>query len=678
MRLVVVAVVISAGVSHAAAADVPADSAVAQTSKVELGAPVPPPPSLKFGPPPKWVVAADIPKPAPDAGGALQILLSDNQSFLGPDGDETYSHTAVKILSESGLAALGTLQQTWNPETDTLTLDALRIHRDGKTIDVLKNGAGITVLRREANLEKASLDGRLTATMQIEDLRVGDILEKEGVLRHRDPALAGFSQLDTGLASRAPVGRARYRVLWPDAKPIRWRALEGLPKPKVTRSGGRTEILVDLEDAKAPIPPTGAPARYRYRAQLEVTQFADWSQAAGVMAPLFAKASALQPGSPLLAEIATIRAAAKTPAERASMALALVQRKVRYQFVGLNDGGYVPAPADETWTRRYGDCKGKTALLLALLHGLDVEAEPVLVSTSFGDGLEERLPQLAYFDHVLVRARVADAWYWLDATRQTDPKDLADLTPPPFKWGLPLRAAGATLVKIEPRPLKQPLEEETNSIDASGGLDVAAPERREAVTHGDLANGLGLALAVMPRAQAERALRDAFADTASSFELKSIDWTFDRDTATFTLRVQGLAHLNWRWNRDIGAREHLMSDVSATPPSGPPSREPGPDRDAPYAVRFPAWSVKHTTIVLPDHGKGFSVVGDNVDRTVGATTVVRRVRLDGGVLTLDSSTRTIAPEYPALDAKAITRLANDLNDDPVAVRAPKGQRAPIL
>ena len=656
------------------AADAPADPAA---PKADLGAPVPPPPSLKFGPPPKWVLPAAIPAPGADADGAMQLLLSDNQNFLGPDGDETYTHSAVRILNESGLSAVGTLQQSWNPETDVLTLHAIRIRRGGQVIDVLKSGSGITVLRREANLEKASLDGRLTATLQIEDLRVGDILEKEGTVRHRDPALAGFSQVNTGLATRAPIAHARFRVVWPDSKPIRWRAVEGLPPPRVTRAGGLNDITVDLDDAKAPIPPQGAPGRYRYRAQLEVTQFASWAEASAVMAPLFAKASTLTAGSPIAAEITRIQAEAKTPAERASLALALVERKVRYQFVGLNDGGYVPAPAEETWARRYGDCKGKTVLLLALLHGLSIEAEPVVVSTGFGDGMNTRLPQLAYFDHVLVRARIGDAWYWLDATRPTDPKAIADLTAPPYKWGLPLRPANATLLEIDPTPLEQPLDEETTWIDASTGLDAPARERREAVTHGDFAIGLGVSLNTLPHAQAERALRDAFADTASSFELKTIDWTFAPDTATFTLRAEGLAHLDWRWNRDIGAREHLLTDVSARPPPGPPKREPGPDADAPYAVTFPAWSVKHTTIVLPDYGRGFSVVGENVDATVGAAHHIRRVKLDGGVLTLESSARTVAPEYPASEAKAVTRLRADINDDPVAVRAPKGQRAPI-
>ncbi len=265
----------------------------------------------------------------------------------------------------------------------------------------------------------------------------------------------------------------------------------------------------------------------------------------------------------------------------------------------------------------------------------------------------------------------------LDGTRPADPKAITDLTAPLYKWGLPLRPTNAALLKIEPTPLKQPADEATTWIDASAGLDAPAPERRQAVTHGDLALGLGVSLAVLPHAQAERALRDAFAENASSFELKTIDWTFEPDTATFTLRVEGLAHLNWRWNRDIGAREHLLSDVSATPPPGPPKREPGPDSDAPYAVNYPAWSMKKTTIILPDRGRGFSVVGQNLDTTVGAAHHIRRVELEHGVMTLDSSTRTVAAEYPASEARAITRLRADLNDDPVAVRAPKGQRAPI-
>jgi transglutaminase-like putative cysteine protease len=51
---------------------------------------------------------------------------------------------------------------------------------------------------------------------------------------------------------------------------------------------------------------------------------------------------------------------------RAEAALALVQDRVRYVALAMGAGGYVPADAAETWSRRYGDCKGKTALLLVV------------------------------------------------------------------------------------------------------------------------------------------------------------------------------------------------------------------------------------------------------------------------------------------------------------------------
>ena len=116
---------------------------------------------------------------------------------------------------------------------------------------------------------------------------------------------------------------------------------------------------------------------------------------------------------------------------------------MRYAFVGMNLGGYVPAAADVTWQRRFGDCKGKSVLLLALLHQLGIEAEPVLVSTGLGDGLDQQLPMLT-FDHAIVRAQIGGKVYWLDGTRTGD-RALDDIAIPNFRWVLPLRPTGAKL-----------------------------------------------------------------------------------------------------------------------------------------------------------------------------------------------------------------------------------------
>ena len=81
------------------------------------------------------------------------------------------------------------------------------------------------------------------------------------------------------------------------------------------------------------------------------------------------------------------------------MALQLVEGRVRYVALLMGQGGYVPADAETTWSRRFGDCKAKTALLLGILHSLGIEAEPILVQSKFGDAIAERLPLISYFDH---------------------------------------------------------------------------------------------------------------------------------------------------------------------------------------------------------------------------------------------------------------------------------------
>ena len=61
--------------------------------------------------------------------------------------------------------------------------------------------------------------------------------------------------------------------------------------------------------------------------------------------------------------------------ERARAALRLVQDQVRYVFVGLDGGNYTPASVADTWQRRYGDCKAKTVMLMALLREMGISAE---------------------------------------------------------------------------------------------------------------------------------------------------------------------------------------------------------------------------------------------------------------------------------------------------------------
>ncbi|NQE62438.1 hypothetical protein E1H18_2694 [Caulobacter sp. RHG1] len=624
-----------------------------------------------YGPPAKWVQVADIPaSPRDDQAPSLQVLLNDNQSQHDGAGSTFYNRQVVKVLKSEALSG-GARSVTWDPARQSVTLHGLAIVRDGKRIDLLKKGEDVLILRREKNLERAMLDGRLTASIQIRDLQVGDVVDWSYSYQHRDPLVGGRTHDFERMAWSGVAGRYRVRMLWDGATPVTWKRGVAFPEPKLSQSGRTHELLVDVDNAKAAKPPAGAPLRFSRLNDLEATTYRGWEDVSQTMAPLYVQAAVLKADSPLRAEIAAIAAESADPKVRAFKALQLVEDKTRYLLLGMGDGGYKPAPADETWARKFGDCKGKTVLLLAILRELGVEAEPALVAMYAGDGLDQRLASAAAFNHVIVRARIDGKSYWLDGTRTGDRAGLDALKPPPFRWALPLRTAGATLEEIVQSPLDAPSTEGRMRIDASAGLDKPAVITITTVLRGDGGLALARALQIAPRADVEQQMKQSVSSSNSWIRIETVG--FDVSPAgVVTVTMTGEADLDWRLNDDVGVREFRVPGSGSGRMSGFPRREPGPDSDAPYGVGFPAYSANSVEVVLPNKGQGFSVKGSNWSGKLGGRELAEVSELRDGVARFTGSSRSVAREVPFEQAEEVNKTARRLSGEPKIIRAPKG------
>ena len=635
--------------------------------------------AIAYGPAAAWVKPLPIPASAVGAeGAAAQVLLQDEQDWFGPDGDERYSDAAFRILTPQGLAGAGTIIIPWNPEVDAVTVHHIHIIRGTQVIDALSGGKTLTVLRRETNLEMSMLDGTLTGTLQLEGLQVGDIIDMAVTRRRRDPVMQGRTESFALLSPAGVVGRFHFSGRWPASKAIRWRVGDGLGEPLVTHKGDETEMVIDLANVRAPKPPEGAPSRFAIVGLLQISQFADWNEVSALMAPLYRKAASLGPTSPIKAEIARIRASSADPIARAAAALRLVQEQTRYLFLGMDFGGYTPADADVTWSRRFGDCKGKTALLLALLDGLGVEAEPALVSASNGDGMDDRLPAVSEFDHVLVRAVIAGRVYWLDGTRSGD-HDITTIPPPSFRWALPLRAPGAGLEPILQPPLERPTMEAVTRIDASKGVEAPAPAHVERLFRSDTAIGVHILYSNMDKAEADRSMRTYWAGLYPWITPDKVGFDWDEVHGEGRMWMDGLARMNWSHKdsvQDFDIRESELGWNASF------VRQPGPRNDAPFAVNHPAYSTWTVVIILPDRGRGFTLLSaEDVDSQIAAYVYRRKSRLENGVVTMVSSERSLASEFPASEAQANAKALRDLSSYDVVIRtddAPPSAPAPAI
>ena len=97
-----------------------------------------------------------------------------------------------------------------------------------------------------------------------------------------------------------------------------------------------------------------------------------------------------------------------------------VASQIRYVGIELGQGAYQPSPATQVFSKKYGDCKDKTTLMIAMLDLAGIEAYPVLINPSPHERIDIELPSVSQFSHVIAAIPQGDDSYiWLDATSDT-------------------------------------------------------------------------------------------------------------------------------------------------------------------------------------------------------------------------------------------------------------------
>ena len=595
------------------------------------------------GPVPAWVTASS-PLPVPQtATGAVFVRRQDVEAHLGSAGQAQYYAFRVKILQSSALG-LGNISIEWDPSAGAPIVHGIKLFRDGNVVDVLKD-ASFEILRREGQLEEAKLNGTLTAVVRVPDLRVGDELEVELTTFGNDPTLgrhrSGLLQLS---ASPAP-GRYHLGLSWDEGYEPNLQMT-----PDMTAAMQKTERAVHFRFDDPPVvsPPKDAPPRYQWQRVVEYSNFSDWAALSRQFAPLYANASTTAPGSLVDREAARIAAAHANPLDRANAALKLVQQDVRYIYVGLNGGNLRPASADETWQRRYGDCKGKTALLLALLGKLGISAEAVLVNSSGADdGFDQRLPIPQLFDHVLVRARIDGAAYWLDGT--LPPVASASMRPVfPVSWVLPLTEKGSTLEKLEWRPAAAPDEIHLFEIDSRAGFD--KPARIVSTTI--LRGVAGLQQQIQFASVSAGQLLEVYRQTAIGNTWQAIDdvrWHYDQDAGASILSISGIGTVDWDDDGD-GERSFSLPGGGFSPPQ---RRVRAASSESVPFYTEPEYSCHVTTVRLPTSTRpGQWSSAKSYDTRIFGRHYHRAWELRDGAIRM---VRGLRVEQPEIDAAAAQR-----------------------
>ncbi|HLP01208.1 MAG TPA: transglutaminase domain-containing protein, partial [Opitutaceae bacterium] len=254
----------------------------------------------------------------------------------------------------------------------------------------------------------------LRGMIELPEVEAGCVVEVEYVLELRTSGEACGFYREWMLGSEFPTKRQVLRCTLPVVEGWRWFA-PNLPAPQEEQIGaGRrlTWTVLDLPALEAEA--ASAPAR-TWAPWVGVSGIASWDALAKWYRLIAADAMTAGPKTTELGR----SLAAQHPA-RMELLRAAYERvaALRYVAIELGVGGFRPRTPDEVLGHRYGDCKDKANLLVALLRVAGIEAEFALVNR--GETTFQEFPGMQ-FNHALVHVPAAPERgqaheLWLDAT----------------------------------------------------------------------------------------------------------------------------------------------------------------------------------------------------------------------------------------------------------------------
>ncbi len=620
-----------------------------------------------YAPPGAWVV----PNKAPLTEGtdARPWLLADQQVLIEGDKRSTFTDSAFRIQSAEVLRNWSDMGFEWQPDRDDLIIHSIEIIRDGKPINLLAQGLKLNVLQREKDFEQRAINGQLTATAPIEDLRVGDTVRFSTTLVERTTVLKGNGEALVDLtAEPAPIAAGSVRILWPKDLPVKWKAFGKGIAPLESDKTGYHILTQSHPLAKQDEMPQDAPLRFRRAPGLEFSTFASWTDLSRTIAPVYATAGTIKDGGALATEVDRIAAATIDPKARADAALRLVQNEIRYLYRGMENGNYVPQAPEATWSLRYGDCKAKTLLLLAILDRLGIEARPALVHSTLGDLLRDRLPTLGAFDHVIVDAKIDDTDYWLDGTTAgTHIEDLADV--PPFSFTLPLTSEGHDIAALPQRRPARPQMAVAIDYDQSAGTAFPPLFDLTFTVRGAMAAPLATVKAQAKPDQLRELAQRALGEFVNNGVIYSRSIEVDEKKGLATIRAKGIGNLPWNRSEEQpylpikGIVGDFKVDIDRARPAW---------RDIPVATGNPMTMEYRFGLTLP-RDAAFTAEGEaRTDREIAGFVIRRDARLNGNRLEDLESLWTKGVELPANALPGARAQAAAIKKSEFRVRAPAG------
>lgn len=333
---------------------------------------------------PDWVMEAAAAKVNVPAGAhpKAAVLLEDKLLTVTPDGQVTERYRQViKILRPQGREYAHPI--AWfNKDHKLRSFHVWSIGPDGhqyalKNDDIYERGSEEWgILYDDVRYRSANVPGS----------DPGGVVAYEYTMQY--PTYSGNEPWE--FQNPVPTAKSVFEVDLPDGWQHRalWRKYASVEPTQVAPNHFRWELTdipgIDLESVQ--MAPTEEALAGRMEVYYSANALPEGPQLWTRIGEWYTQLAAPQSEGP--ADIANESRGLTSPnadfMERIQKVATFMQQQIRYVGVEIGVGGYIPHTAEDVYRNRYGDCKDKATLLIAMLDAVGVRATWVLVDADRG------------------------------------------------------------------------------------------------------------------------------------------------------------------------------------------------------------------------------------------------------------------------------------------------------
>lgn len=346
------------------------------------------------------------------------VLLDDGVVRFEADGrgSRTYRQI-IQVLNQDGAETWGDQSFSYSGGRERLTVNWLKVlHTDGTLIS--DKPAHQQESQSEAASESPTYSDERIRQVTLSGVAPGTIVDWSYTVERTKPVLAGDYQTGWTVRTTRPVRRSRLIVDVPATVDPRIQETNvHFPRRVEERNGRRVYTWATADVPKIELESYAASPNTLY-VGIEVYAPIDWDRIAHWYGDLSRDRYEITPA--VLQRAGAVLTGAATQEDSLRALHRWIAQDFRYVSVSLGLGGYQPRAPEAVVNSRYGDCKDKATLFVALARHMGLDAVPVLLSSS--GSADSTLPSITQFDHMIAAvARPGRGWFYLDLTSELTP-----------------------------------------------------------------------------------------------------------------------------------------------------------------------------------------------------------------------------------------------------------------